>query len=76
MGLLLIFEFVNLLLHPVISKMTRDYLPWMFMVMVLIAALLVPAHHRLEKWIIARLAEKNRRIRLAAAKRTIAALEN
>jgi hypothetical protein len=47
----------------------------MLLVMVGIAALLVPVHHRLEKWITGRLVEKNKKIRLAAAKKTIATLE-
>jgi hypothetical protein len=43
--------------------------------MVCIAALLVPLHHRTEKWILHRLVEKNKKIRLEAAKKTIAKLE-
>ena len=43
--------------------------------MVCIAALLVPLQHHLEKWISHRLVEKNKKIRLAAAKKTIAKLE-
>jgi len=38
--------------------------------------LLVPLHHRLEKWATHRLIEKSRQIRLAAAKKTIEQLEN
>jgi hypothetical protein len=74
-ALLLAFEFINLLLHPVIGDLTHHSQIWMFMIMVLIAALLVPLHHRLEKWITNILVEKNKRIRLAAAKKTIATLE-
>jgi len=36
---------------------------------------LVPIHHKLEKWVTHKLVEKNKRIRLAAAKRTIEKLE-
>lgn len=43
--------------------------------MVCIAAILVPAHHHLEKWVSQKLTEKNKRIRLAAAKKTIETLE-
>ena len=43
--------------------------------MVCIAALLVPLHHRMEKRISHRLVEKNKKIRLEAAKKTIAKLE-
>jgi hypothetical protein len=43
--------------------------------MVSIAAFLIPIHHKLEHWMTQRLVEKNNRIRLAAAKKTIAELE-
>jgi hypothetical protein len=76
LSLLLLFEFLNLWIHPVIGDFTHHSPLWMFLIMVCIAALLVPAHHRLEKWITHQLVEKNKRIRLAAAKRTIADLEN
>jgi hypothetical protein len=35
-------------------------------------ALLVPLHHRLEKWAMHKLVEKNKRLRLAASKKVIA----
>lgn len=73
--LLLVFEFINLLIHPFISNVTHHSPVWMFLIMVSIAALLVPAHHKLEHWITNQLIEKNKRIRLAAAKKTIATLE-
>jgi len=37
-----------------------------------VAALLVPLHHRLEKWASHKLLEKNKLIRLAVAKKTTA----
>jgi len=43
--------------------------------LVCIAALFVPLHHRLEKWIKEKMIEKNKAIRLAAAKKTIEELE-
>ena len=73
--LLLVFEFINLLIHPFISDLTHHSPIWMFLIMVSIAAMLVPAHHKLEHWITNQLVEKNRRIRLEAAKKTIATLE-
>ncbi len=74
-GLLVVFEFINLVLHPYLGNLT-DHSPFlMLLVMVGIAAILVPAHHRLEKWLTSRLVEKNKRIRLAAAKKTIKVLE-
>jgi hypothetical protein len=41
--------------------------------LVCIAALLVPLHHKIGHWV--KLVEKNKKIRLASAKKTIEALE-
>jgi tetratricopeptide (TPR) repeat protein len=74
-GLLLVFEYFNLFIHPYLGRITDHSPIWMLLILVCLAALLVPLHHRLEKWITHRLAEKNKRIRLNAAKKTIADLE-
>jgi tetratricopeptide (TPR) repeat protein len=74
-ALLIVFEFLNLLLHPFLDKLTHHTPIFMLLALVCIAALLVPLHHRLEKWATATLVEKNKKIRLAAAKRTIEQLE-
>jgi tetratricopeptide (TPR) repeat protein len=74
-ALLLVFEFVNLFVHPFIGDFTDHSPILMFLIMVCIAALLVPAHHRLEEWITHQLVEKNKRVRLASAKKTIEQLE-
>jgi hypothetical protein len=47
----------------------------MLIVLVAIAALLIPLHHKMEKWITEKMVEKNKKIRLAAAKKTIEKLE-
>jgi hypothetical protein len=73
--LLVLFEFVNLLVHPFLESVTHDSPVLMLLALVLIAALLVPLHHRLEKWATAKLVEKNKQVRLRAAKRTIKQLE-
>ncbi len=74
-GLLIIFEFINLVLHPYLSALTNDSPLLMLLILVLIAAIIVPLHHQLEQWIKHKLVEKNKAIRLAAAKRTIEQLE-
>jgi tetratricopeptide (TPR) repeat protein len=74
-SLLLVFEFVNLLIHPYLGEITHHSPALMLLIMVCIAALLVPLHHKIEHWITHKLVEKNNRIRLAAAKKTIANLE-
>lgn len=74
-ALLMVFEFINLYIHPYLSHATNDSPLLMLLVMVCIASLLVPVHHWMEKWVTHQLVEKNKRIRLAAAKKTIAKLE-
>jgi hypothetical protein len=73
--LLVLFEFVNLLVHPFLESVTQDSPVLMLSALVVIAALLVPLHHRLEKWATQKLVEKNKQVRLRAAKRTIKQLE-
>ncbi|HLG39592.1 MAG TPA: hypothetical protein VI461_07980 [Chitinophagaceae bacterium] len=75
-ALLVVYEFLNLLLHPFLERITNHSPVWMLLALVCIAALLVPLHHRVEKWATAKLVEKNKKIRLAAAKRTIQKLES
>ncbi len=74
-ALLVVFEFLNLLLHPFLDRITQHSPVLMLLALVCIAALLVPLHHRLEKWATAKLVEKNKQMRLAAAKKTIELLE-
>jgi tetratricopeptide (TPR) repeat protein len=74
-ALLIIFEFLNLLLHPFLERITQHSPILMLLALVCIAALLVPMHHKVEKWATAKLVEKNKKIRLAAAKKTIQQLE-
>jgi tetratricopeptide (TPR) repeat protein len=75
-ALLIVFEFLNLLLHPFLERITHHSPVLMLLALVCIAALLVPLHHKVEHWATAKLVEKNKQIRLAAAKKTIEQLEN
>lgn len=75
LSLLVLFEFINLLLHPYVGNLTHHSPVLMLLFMVCLAALLIPLHHKLEHWITHKMVAKNNRIRLAAAKRTIAQLE-
>lgn len=74
-SLLIVFEFLNLLLHPYLGELTHHSPVFMLLVMVGLAALLVPLHHKIEHWVTHKLVEKNNRIRLTVAKKTIAKLE-
>ena len=75
LGLLAVFEFINIVIHPYVSDVVNHSPVLILLTMIFIAALLVPVHTWLEKWITHRLVEKNKKIRLAAAKKTIATLE-
>lgn len=75
-ALLLVFEFINLLMHPFLERITHHSPILMLLALVCIAALLVPLHHKLEKWTTVKLVEKNKATRLANAKKTIEKLED
>jgi hypothetical protein len=75
LALLIVFEFINLLAHPFLEQITHHSPVLMLLALVCIAALLVPLHHRLEKWATKKLVTKNKAIRLEAARRTIEKLE-
>lgn len=70
-GLLILFEFINLVIHPYLVQLTNDSPLLMLLILVAIAAIIVPLHHRLEHWVKHKLVEKNKTIRLEAAKKTI-----
>jgi tetratricopeptide (TPR) repeat protein len=74
-ALLIVFEFLNLLLHPFLERITHHSPLLMLLALVCIAALLVPLHHKVEHWATAKLVEKNKQIRLASAKKTIEELD-
>jgi tetratricopeptide (TPR) repeat protein len=75
LGLLVVFEFINILIHPWLASFTHESPVLMLVALVVIAALLIPLHHRLEHWIKEKVIQKNKAIRLAAAKKTIEMLE-
>lgn len=74
-GLLVLFEFINLLIHPLLEKFTHHSSIYMLFTMVGIAALLVPFHHKMEKWVTGKMIEKNNKIRIVAARKMIEQIE-
>jgi tetratricopeptide (TPR) repeat protein len=68
-ALLNVFEFLNLLLHPFLEKITHHSPVLMLLSLVCIAALLVPLHHRLEKFATHILVEKNKKVRINESKK-------
>ena len=75
LALLLVFEFINLLIHPFLEEITHHSPILMLLCLVALASLLIPLHHKLEHWIKEKMTEKNKAIRLANAKKTIEELE-
>ena len=58
---LLIFEFISLLTHPWIEKITKHSPVFTLLLLVLLAAVLVPAHHYLEDMIRKKMVKKRKR---------------
>lgn len=75
LALLVSFEFINLVIHPYLSSYTNDSPILMLCALVIVSALLIPLHHKIEKRIIEKMVKKNAAIRLAAARKTIEKLE-
>lgn len=50
LSLLFVFEFITLIIHPFIEKWTNHQPALMLLILVGIAAFLVPMHHRIERW--------------------------
>ena len=74
-SLLIVFEFLNLLIHPVLEKITHHSPLLMLLSLVALASIIIPFHHKLEHWAVNKLIENNKQTRLEAAKRTIEQLE-
>ena len=51
LGLLLLFEFIAIFVHPYIDELTGHQPVWMLIILVMIAAVLVPLHHKMEHWV-------------------------
>jgi tetratricopeptide (TPR) repeat protein len=58
LGLLLLFEFISLFLHPYIGLLTHHSPVMMLLMLAAIASVLVPLHHRLQEFIKERLAHR------------------
>lgn len=58
-ALLLVFEFLSLLVEPLIAKWTNDNPAYIFLALVAMAAILIPTHHKLEHWVKEKLTVKH-----------------
>ncbi len=64
LSLLILFEYLTLLLHPTVAELTNHTPVYEMLIFVSIASLLIPAHHRIEQWLIQKLIHRNGSIRL------------
>ncbi|NOT52355.1 MAG: tetratricopeptide repeat protein [Chitinophagaceae bacterium] len=55
LSLLFLFEYLTLLLHPTVAKLTNHTPLLEILIFVALAAILIPLHHRLEHWLIHKL---------------------
>ncbi len=58
-SVLLFFEYITLLLHPFVKEMTHHNAFYEIIIFVCIAAIITPAHHRFQQWLITRLTRMN-----------------
>lgn len=56
-SLLILFEYLTLLLHPYVASITHHTPVYEMFIFVSLAAILIPAHHRIEHWLIQRLTD-------------------
>jgi tetratricopeptide (TPR) repeat protein len=74
-GLLMVFEFINLLIHPFLVEVTRNSAFFLLLALVIVAAILIPLHHKIQDYVTKIIVRKNKQIRLASARKTIQELE-
>lgn len=55
LSLLFLFEYLTLLLHPTVARLTHHTPIFEILIFVGMAAILIPLHHRLEHWLIHKL---------------------
>lgn len=58
-SVLLFFEYITLLLHPFIAEKTHHNPFYEIIILMAIAAIISPTHHRIEHWLLKKLAEYN-----------------
>lgn len=62
LSLLIFFEYLTLLLHPTVQELTHHTPVLEIIVFVIIAAFLIPAHHRIEHWLISKLVQNREKL--------------
>lgn len=59
-SLMLTFEYIMLLIHPLVVKITNHIPFYQLLIFAVIASILSPIHHRVEKWLIKILTKKEK----------------
>ncbi len=59
LSLLILFEYLTLLLHPIVVELTNHTPFFEMLIFVTIASLIIPTHHRIEHWLIEKLTLKS-----------------
>ncbi|MBK8310789.1 MAG: hypothetical protein IPL04_07700 [Chitinophagaceae bacterium] len=54
-SLLFFFEYLTLLIHPTVAKLTHHTPLYEIIILVVLAAFIIPVHHKLEHWMIHKL---------------------
>jgi len=76
LGLLVTFEYIYILIDPLVIRVTNESPVWMLLLLIVIALVLEPIHNRVEHWITHKVIAKNKQLRLVSAKKTVARLES
>ncbi len=75
-SLLIVFEFINLLIHPFLEKITHHSPILILLALVIIAGVLVPLHHKVEHLLVSKLVEKNKNFKMRKAAEIIQNSDN
>ncbi|HET9057875.1 MAG TPA: tetratricopeptide repeat protein [Chitinophagaceae bacterium] len=73
---LLLFEFINVVIHPYLSEWLHESPALMLLALVIIASLLAPFYNKMEHFVKEHLVEKNNKIRIANAKKVLKEFED
>ena len=60
--MLILFEYLTLWMHPNVAELTHHTPLIEILIFVCLAAILIPAHHRLEHWLLEKLTHSKHRL--------------
>ena len=58
-SLLLSFEYIMLLIHPLVVKITNHVPLYQLLIFAIIAAVISPTHHKIESWLLEKIGRKH-----------------